>query len=277
MVISFTSLPALPLRNYIKWYCLREIDTGNAELIKPLFADDESILALALTDTPVLYNTEGISRWVDLRDRHLFGPQTVFNGYQIFKGKYKLLCIEFIPGGFYSLFNVPMSYIRNQLWSFDDVIGQNMVNWNDQLAGLNQFSDIVRNVDSFFLQQLIRKQTTPKYSKQVAWACHQLCGNYNGEINQLARTLNMSLRNFEQQFTEQVGMPPVLLRRVKRFQKAVAMKLRNPNLPWTSIAYDCNYYDQMHLIRDFKIFSSLSPSAAFRQMPPPVEKFVKID
>ncbi|WP_409024752.1 AraC family transcriptional regulator [Flectobacillus sp. BAB-3569] len=31
-------------------------------------------------------------------------------------------------------------------------------------------------------------------------------------------------------------------------------------MKWTTIAYDCGYFDQMHLIRDFKTFCGSSPS-----------------
>lgn len=38
------------------------------------------------------------------------------------------------------------------------------------------------------------------------------------------------------------------------------IKELQPELNWTNIAYDCGYYDQMHLVRDFKMFSGATPS-----------------
>lgn len=276
MVTTFAVLPALHLQRYIKRYCLREIDTQGAELLKPLLASDESILALALTDTPASYHTNGNSSMIDLRDRHLFGLQTAFNGYQIFKGQYKLLCIEFNANGFFSLFNVPMTHIRNNLWSFDDIIGENLFYLNEQLYNTRHFSGIVMQLDRFFTCALQRRSGSGKYTEQISWAYHHLCRDYTAEVPQIAKVANMSLRNFEQKFTEQVGMTPILLKRIRRFQKAVALKAQQPGLSWTSIAYDCDYFDQMHLIKDFKAFSSLSPRSFFQQMPPPEEKIISM-
>lgn len=274
MVITHASLPVLPLQRYIKRYCLREIDTGGEVLLKPLFADGDSILALALTDTPVWYHTAGVSREIDLRERHLFGLQTVYNGYQIFKGRYRLLCIEFNANGFYSLFQVPMRHIRNSLWCFDDVIGQRLSYLSEQLHDLPDFGAIVAHMDRFFMQALQKRPAQRKYAAEIAWACDRLGGSSPMDMRSLAASVNMSLRNFEQQFMEQVGMSPVVLKKIKRFHQAVALKTQFPDLSWTSIAYECSYFDQMHLIRDFKVFSSLSPKAFFRQMPPPKEQVV---
>lgn len=276
MITTYAALPAPPLQRFIKRYCLREIDTAGADLIKPLFANDESILALSLTDTPAAYHTNGEATMIDLRERHLFGLQTAYNGYQVFRGKYRLLCIEFNANGFFSLFGVPMTYIRNNLWSFDDIIGENLFYLNEQLYDLKYFGEIVTYLDRFFMQVLLRKSISGKYTSQVSWAYQHICDHYTSDVRQIAKTVNMSLRNFEQQFIEQVGVAPVLLKRIKRFHKAIALKTEQMDQSWTSIAYDCNYFDQMHLIKDFKVFSSMSPGAFFRQMPPPEEKIVRV-
>jgi AraC-like DNA-binding protein len=37
-------------------------------------------------------------------------------------------------------------------------------------------------------------------------------------------------------------------------------------LSWTSIAYDCGYFDQMHLIRDFKEFAGVAPGIIQKEL-----------
>ena len=82
-------------------------------------------------------------------------------------------------------------------------------------------------------------------------------------IEQYAYKANMSVRNFGRRFTEQVGVSPKLYCRLLRFNNAVNAKLKQPQSIWTSIAYECGYYDQMHMIKDFKEFSNVNPSALF--------------
>jgi len=40
----------------------------------------------------------------------------------------------------------------------------------------------------------------------------------------------------------------------------------NPEISWTSIAYECGYFDQMHLIRDFKEFAGVAPGVIEKEL-----------
>lgn len=44
-----------------------------------------------------------------------------------------------------------------------------------------------------------------------------------------------------------------------RFSFAYKYKEKYPNMNWISIAHQCGYFDQMHLIRDFKAFAGFTP------------------
>ena len=61
-------------------------------------------------------------------------------------------------------------------------------------------------------------------------------------------------------------MAPKLLARILRFQRAVGL-MEQP-LGWAEIALACGYYDQAHLIRDFKQFAGSSPSEFARRRLP---------
>ena len=70
----------------------------------------------------------------------------------------------------------------------------------------------------------------------------------------------MSIRNFERRFIEQIGVPPKEYYRLVRFNNALITKLKYPQKNWTSIAYEFGYYDQMHMIKEFRQFANLNPS-----------------
>lgn len=79
-------------------------------------------------------------------------------------------------------------------------------------------------------------------------------------VPQYASKANMSLRNFERRFTEQVGIPPKLYAKLLRFNEAMKVKLIRPQKSWTAIAYECGYFDQMHFIKEFKQFAAITPT-----------------
>ena len=69
----------------------------------------------------------------------------------------------------------------------------------------------------------------------------------------------LSLRQFERVCKQRIGMPPKLFARIIRFSKAYRLYENSAYKNWTSIAYECGYFDQMHFIRDFKEFTGVTP------------------
>lgn len=94
-------------------------------------------------------------------------------------------------------------------------------------------------------------------------------------LDKLAHFANMSFRNFERRFIEEVGMSPKLYARIIRFYNAVENKMRHPEKSWTEITYEGGYFDQAHFIKEVKTFSAKTPDELFKYTPPPVEKFIE--
>src|SRR5262249_3084784 len=70
----------------------------------------------------------------------------------------------------------------------------------------------------------------------------------------------LSARTFIRLFTGEVGLTPKLFCRLRRFQRALGLARRGRPIGWADIALDCGYYDQAHLIRDFRAFSGFTPT-----------------
>lgn len=82
-----------------------------------------------------------------------------------------------------------------------------------------------------------------------------------GQISpdQLAHCAGLTVRQLERRFQVSVGVSPKFLCRIVRF-RAIFDRLQN-STPWSNIALDCGFFDQSHLIRDFKLFAGQSPTA----------------
>jgi AraC-like DNA-binding protein len=72
--------------------------------------------------------------------------------------------------------------------------------------------------------------------------------------------LGVSIRQMERRFNAGVGLPPKLFCRMQRFVQVFRAIGTQPN-KWADTAVACGYYDQAHLIRDFKSFSGETPAA----------------
>jgi transcriptional regulator GlxA family with amidase domain len=80
-------------------------------------------------------------------------------------------------------------------------------------------------------------------------------------IDELARTLDVSRQHLALQFREQVGLAPKTYAMVSRFRHAGALLRRHagPQVDWAQLALDCGYYDQSHLIHEFRLFADETP------------------
>ncbi len=68
-----------------------------------------------------------------------------------------------------------------------------------------------------------------------------------------------SERYIQKLFLDNVGITPKSFSNIHRFNKSLQL-IQTADLPLTSIAYDCGYYDQAHFIKEFKKFTGLTPS-----------------
>ena len=103
----------------------------------------------------------------------------------------------------------------------------------------------------------------------VSWAWQRLCATHGRvRISELAEELGWSRKRLVAGFREHVGLAPKTVARVLRFQHAVRLA-EQTQLGWLEIAFRCGYYDQAHLIREFRAISGCTPGTFFQDVASP--------
>ena len=85
-----------------------------------------------------------------------------------------------------------------------------------------------------------------------------LSTNGSTSINQILKDDLPKRRQLERNFKKQIGISPKQLGKVLRLQTALKMLL-NDKESLTNIAYESEYFDQAHFIKDFKEFTGTTP------------------
>jgi AraC-like DNA-binding protein len=83
-------------------------------------------------------------------------------------------------------------------------------------------------------------------------------------VREIARDIGLCQRRLIQVFTTSVGLTPKRYQRVRRFQRAGELVRHAASPDWAWVALECGYFDQSHLIRDFRQFTGLSPGEFVR-------------
>jgi AraC-like DNA-binding protein len=76
-------------------------------------------------------------------------------------------------------------------------------------------------------------------------------------ISSVARHLELSERQLERRFLQRVGVTPKKYMMLHRFERAASQLA---NTPLSSAAVESGYYDQSHLIREFRRFTGVTPT-----------------
>ena len=84
-----------------------------------------------------------------------------------------------------------------------------------------------------------------------------------GRIRELARGLGTTARTLERRVRDATGLSPRALRAVLRFRRVFRRLDRAPAGSWARVAVESGYYDQAHMIREFRRFAGVSPGRFF--------------
>jgi AraC-like DNA-binding protein len=79
-------------------------------------------------------------------------------------------------------------------------------------------------------------------------------------VEALAAEAGWTRRHLGAVFRRELGLPPKVLARLVRFERAYAQTRRATTEGWAAVAADAGYYDQAHLIRDFRTFTGSTPT-----------------
>jgi AraC-like DNA-binding protein len=78
---------------------------------------------------------------------------------------------------------------------------------------------------------------------------------------ELSAACALTRQHLARKFEDYVGVSPKLFCRVIRFQALLRRMGKQEKLDWAGLAADLGYYDQAHLIADFRQFTGLTPAA----------------
>lgn len=180
--------------------------------------------------------------------------------------------IKFFPHSFSVFTDEPIWELRDQSIDLQLLFGDWVVPLIDLAFKRPSLAQFARLADQMLSQRLARSGGPGRGYRLVDAAVRALfCAEEPPRIERLCAALGISERYLQQQFRQRVGLTPVQLLKMVRFQKSLH-GLTRTRVPLTELAHRCGYSDQAHFSRDFRALAGVSPSE-YRRLETPLTGF----
>jgi AraC-like DNA-binding protein len=152
-----------------------------------------------------------------------------------------LLGVRFRPGRAAAFLRVPLSELTDARVSLGDL-------WRDVPDAAS-----IAALETALLQRL-----APERDARVDAAIERIVRG-DTRIDAIAKDIGISRQHLARQFQHHVGVSPKTFARVMRFRRLLASLPPDPD--WAGVALEHGYYDQSHLIDEFRELAGATPSA----------------
>lgn len=168
-----------------------------------------------------------------------------------------VILVVFAPGGLHRMLGIPMYEMLGFPFETKLFLGSEIHEVNEQLMEAHTYQQMVLIVENYLLKKA--RKLKPTLPIDMVLGVFSQEGQMK-KVDQISKEACISVRQLERQFKERIGVPPKPYTKLRRLSNAWQLFENNPKLTWSQIAHSCHYADQMHLVRDFKEFTGLTPT-----------------
>jgi AraC-like DNA-binding protein len=167
--------------------------------------------------------------------------------------------VDLTPPAAHRLSRLPLHVLANSVVPLDEFLGDPSL--PDRLWSAGGWEARFRLLDELLARRLAAAPPAPA---EVDWAWQRLVETDGRiRIGTLTHELGWSRKRLAAAFREHVGLPPKKVARLLRFDRARSLAAAG-GPDWTRIAVDCGYYDQSHLINEFRTITGRTPETFFQ-------------
>ena len=181
--------------------------------------------------------------------------------------------IRLQPGTALSVLGVPASELRAGMVDLDVFWRREVDDVRDRLATAADPNARLAIVESAVAQRLAHTRVSSDVSAARA-LCDMMGASVDESIKAIATRAGLSHRRLIALFDEMVGLKPKAFQRVQRLRQVLQLVAVSPRPSWTVIAHRSGYFDQAHLINDFRALTGVSPTEYARDKSSVGEGFV---
>lgn len=176
-------------------------------------------------------------------------------------GVAQAIILQFKPGWSTALLGVAANALTDRVVPLEDIWGRPGSELCDALLATRSLPEVLERVSRAIA--LRSRDNFETSSARLARRAVHLFEGGEARVERVAEQLGVTARHLRRSFTECVGIGPKDFARTVRLRRAV--RLAATSRDWARIAADAGYYDQAHLITDFRELVGLTPGTFLKR------------
>lgn len=169
--------------------------------------------------------------------------------------------IRFHPNGFLPFATIPIKEMENTPVPLEQLYGEEGQELEQNILNAKSTEKRISIAEAFLLKRLTDSKTIDKIVKSTVDTI--LTANGQISVTDLSKKNHIHRRQLARKFSSVIGLSPKQLSKTIRLQAALKTLLSQKKSKLTDLAYDNEFYDQSHFIKDFREFTGHSPKEFF--------------
>jgi AraC-like DNA-binding protein len=172
-------------------------------------------------------------------------------------GETGIFFVCFHPNGFSPFTTIPLKEMENTAIPLEILFGKDGIEIEKNILAAHTAKERIDLIEAFLLSRLTHGEIIDNIVKSTVETILTADGQLS--VDELCRRTNSNRRQLARKFSSAIGLSPKQLSKTIRLQATLKTLLNQKNACLSDLAYDGEYYDQAHFIKDFKEFTGLTP------------------
>lgn len=169
--------------------------------------------------------------------------------------------VQFKPNGFLPFTSIPIKEMENTAVPLDILFERDGVKLGNQILNANSTSERIQIIEVFLFKQLADRENIDNIVNTTIETIFNTNGKFS--VNEFSKNNNINRRGLARKFSSSIGLSPKQLAKTIRIQTTLKILLNEEISSLTELAYENEYFDQAHFIKEFKEFTGLTPKEFF--------------
>lgn len=172
--------------------------------------------------------------------------------------------VRFFPGGAYPFMKTPLAEFANRHLALDWIWPGITGKIGERIFQATSLDAKVRIMEHYLVS--MAKTSRAVNDSLMANLLHRIFASRGkASVRELAESEAISARQMNRKFEEYIGFSPKKFCEIVRFQAVIGDILKRQETDWRYLALNHGFFDQAHMIHDFKRFYGASPLVALAE------------